>query len=605
MRSHHKHSSSESHRDTSSNSNDVTEHPESSIQLKRSSSTPNLKRCWRCHSCTVLNNSVTWHCLNCECVSVVAPIYKDTLQKGCIRHDKFTTATIHAQQDTANFNNTPNNHIARCKSKPIPISISCSKLVANAMNQSTAHIDLQRLSHRYSHRPMDVCPVMVAANATTDADCYVNQVKYNEVTRFRPVAGLCPLQRHHENKSLPNIIDAFQDSPSTRLTMAVHEPMSEHFFGERIFMVNKPQPFSTAGATAKLNHGINSARKAITPIHEIQKFTRFATKSAVRESTGIKKMCTPGEACRMCNMGRCNSTNNGDTTFSSSQKNPTENPLDTSRFTITTLSRNNATIKSKDKNQTLSRNGGVLIAVRDWSMETSATTQATKNNGIPTSVVPPMSPSTDNYYEILRNPNNHLNSNSNNNNNNNNNNHQAAIDTNKEVDGVNRMAKTTATQAHIYENSAKVDSNGPIYAVVNKMNKTKNVKSIGGGGGGAGSSSAAGNMDGSGVQCLRSPEQTRFTYIGLSPTSNIKPAKQSTIESDAVHASNKSSQHHNNNHSSNNNGALTNVMMPSLNHVNNNNGLPLSNDCTPTATNVEFSTKVWKGSKKPIEISKK
>lgn len=572
LRSHHKHSSSESQRGESlSNSCDVTDDPTTttttattttatatttvSVQLKRSSSTPSLKRCWLCQSCSVLNNSVTWHCLNCECVSVVAPIYKDTIQKGCIRADEAIT-----NNDNHNFsnnqhnnNNNINNNInnARCKPKPIPSSNSCNRIASNAMNQSSSHHDIERYS-RLSHRPMDICPVLVASNATT-ADCYVKQVKYNEVTRFRPVAGFCPLNRHFENKSLPNIIDACKES-----TMPTQE-LSEHIFGERIFTVNKPNAFTASGA-ATLTHGINSARKPITPIHEIQKFTRFATKSAVRESA-VKKVCTTKEACRMCNLGRCNND-----TFSSN-KNQSENPLDTSRFTITTLSRNNA-VKTKDKHQTLTRNhGGVLIAVRDWSMEK---TPSSKNGCCSTTT--PMSPE----YEILRNPNNN-----------------AAPDSNNK-DNLRHAKQQQHHQqsAHIYENSgstAKLENNGPIYAVVNKQNKTKNTKPT------------------VSAQCLKSPpEQTKFTYIGMNPTTNVKTNKSPNTDVDALYAtSTKCSQQQNNNHNSNNNnGALTNVM-PSLNSVNNNNGVSSSNDCTPTATNVEFSTKVWKGSKKPIESNKK
>lgn len=536
MRSHHKHNSTESQRDSSSNSSsDVTDHHEHLVQLKRSNSTPSLKRCWLCTSCKVLNNSVTWHCLNCECVSLVAPIYKDTIQKGCIRNE-----TIITTKDSNQSNNT------KCKSKPIPNSVSCGKLVTGAMNQSSLN-DFDRYN-RFTHRQMDLCPVLIAANSSP-GECYVNQVKYNEVTRYRPVGGLCPLNRHLENKSLPNIADAFKESGMPQ------QELSENFFGERIFTVNKPTKFiptafTVAVAPATTNHGYNSARKALTPMHEIHKFTRFATKSAARESSVVKKMCTPGEACRMCNLGRCQND-----TFAMN-KNQSENPLDTSRFTITTLSRNNA-VKSTDKNQTLSRNGGVLIAVRDWSMEKSP---VSKNNGISAA---PMSP--DNYYEILRNPNNNA----------------TSEQSNKECN------RTSKSQTHVYENSVsgtKPESNGPIYAVVNKMNKTKNTKP-------------------QPAQAQKSPEQTKFTYIGISPTGDVKPIKSSSVEGDTLYASTQKNSQHNNNLSNNNNGVCLTSVMSSLNSMNNNNGVS-SNDCTLPATNAEFSTKVWKGNKKPMEFNK-
>lgn len=655
LRSHHKHSSSESQR-TESTSNsviDVTDHPESAtrqtvavIHLKRSSSTPNLKRIWLCQSCNVLQQSVTWHCLNCECVSIVAPIYKDTTQKGCIRNANVGNANV------------------KCKTKPSNHSVSsttaiaCSKSIATANAMNPTFIDYDRI-HR-SHR-MDLCPVLIAAQTnSTTGDCYLNQIKSNTVIRFQPVAGLCPLNRHAENKtkSVPNIVNAFHDHETQRKFSSVDDDddqsttiWSEHFFGERIFTVNKPQPFhhtigSAATATPISSSSYasirNSARnKAITPMHEIQKFTRYATKSAVRESSAVKKMCTPGEACRMCNMGRCNgslgdsnSTNSFSIVHNSTKTHmPTmENALlDTSRFTVTTLSRsNNALIKSKDKNQTSlsSRNvgGGVLIAVRDWSaQEKIGGSNAVKNGITMGNTVTPLSPppaassaaaaaaaASDSYYEILRNPNNNTAG-------------ATAIlasESNKELLN-NRMAKT---QAHIYENSAmsgkSVESNGPIYAVVNKMNKTKNIKALGG------SEKAV-----VAVENLKSPDQTRFTYIGMSKpmkstttTPTTIPTPTTAMSTDAIFASGKQTSNNNNisssnnsSSSNNNNGALTNNVMMSLNNVNNNNtnnnnnnnngvsssSSSSSNDCTPIlTTNAEYSTKVWKGQKKPLEANK-
>lgn len=647
----------------------------------------------------MLNNSVTWHCLNCECVSVVAPIYKDTIQKGCIRANVgFANATAAAAPKTTNnttnananvdpttttaaaaataINNKDNNTVhvtnnfnhksVKCKSKsPVCVDGSKSIVAVNLMNPTTAssRIDFDhRRMHRYhSHRSMDVCPVLVAAQSTP-GECYVNQIKFNEVTRFQSVAGLCPLNRHQENKSLPNIVDAFHgyDGSDRRIlsndqqSATTPSMLSENFFGERIFTVNKPQPFlsidsatATLGKTATVYGSIrNSARnKAITPTHEIQKFTRYATKSAVRESSVVKKMCTPGEACRMCNMGRCSGGggaggNDSNSSFSIVHNNTRnqmlENPLDTSRFTVTTLSRsNNALIKSKDRNQTtLSRNvgGGVLIAVRDWSAQEKCGGMTAKNGISPSSshfggnAVIPLSPpssstaaaaagSSDSYYEILRNPNNNAGAGATS---------IIASESNKELLN-NRMAKVQAqAQSHIYENSSSggsgkmAESNGPIYAVVNKMNKTKNVKALGGA---------------TAVESLKSPEQTRFTYIGMSKpmksmaitaATNTTSTTQAVMDSDSIFASGKTSTSTNNNNnnsssssshiSNNNNGALTNnVMMPSLNNVNNNNnnnnnnGVSSStNDCsTPiVATNADFSTKVWKGQKKPIETNK-
>ncbi|XP_037822631.1 calpain-D isoform X1 [Lucilia sericata] len=50
-----------------------------SIELFHHFSNPSLNRRWICDRCDTDNNSVTWHCLICDTVSYLAPIYKETL----------------------------------------------------------------------------------------------------------------------------------------------------------------------------------------------------------------------------------------------------------------------------------------------------------------------------------------------------------------------------------------------------------------------------------------------------------------------------------------------------------------------------------------------
>uniref|UniRef100_A0A182PVZ1 Cap-specific mRNA (nucleoside-2'-O-)-methyltransferase 1 n=1 Tax=Anopheles epiroticus TaxID=199890 RepID=A0A182PVZ1_9DIPT len=49
---------------------------------KRHLSQPSINRRWNCHRCRVYNRSVAWHCINCEALSVYAPVYKDTIWKS-------------------------------------------------------------------------------------------------------------------------------------------------------------------------------------------------------------------------------------------------------------------------------------------------------------------------------------------------------------------------------------------------------------------------------------------------------------------------------------------------------------------------------------------
>lgn len=69
-----------------------------SIELYRHFSNPALNRRWICRACDTDNNSVTWHCVICDTVSYLAPIYKETL---CTRRHEATAGTAAAASATA------------------------------------------------------------------------------------------------------------------------------------------------------------------------------------------------------------------------------------------------------------------------------------------------------------------------------------------------------------------------------------------------------------------------------------------------------------------------------------------------------------------------
>lgn len=330
-------------------------------------------------------------------------------------------------------------------------------------------------------------------------DYYIQQLKYNEVTRYQPNNALYLWQRRRANKSVPNIIQAL--SRCDQMT----QEYSDQLFGERIFSVNKSNAFTT---NRPHDNGGTLIRNAVTPNHEIHQFTRFATKSAARESIA-KKMCRHGTACSGTGNNKCMPNNDGQL----------NNSGDSSRFTITTLARKHSLPNNADDNRTMTRNPGVLIAVRDW-MKTGVVESVSNNS------------SSVDYYERLR------------------------------TTDEDRPIGTSTT------NNDDCDS-GPIYAMVNKMNKAKQ-------------------------QQQNNREQTKFTYIGISPTGNSKAAN---TEIDAI---GKHSQP-DNNHSST--VALANAInMSSVN----NNGIPV-NECVTMATTVnpDFSTKIWKGAKKMQNDSQK
>lgn len=343
--------------------------------------------------------------------------------------------------------------------------------------------DNQMCYHRMQSR-LHQCTAMSRGD-----DCYVKQPKYNIVTRYRAIDGRYNFHSR-TNRSLSSIVDAFR---------ANSEPAADDaFFGERIFTINYNRP--NAGQT----HVANS---------DIKRFTHFAAKSAVGESVQQQ------------------SGNGG------------EGGEPMSRFTVTTLSRD-ASMRTMDKNLTLPRNGGVFVAVRDWSTASTPTPTAQADT------------ENDNYYEILKNPN-------------------------------NNAAQPT------YENSSQPlkvdadDANGvPIYAVVNKANKMKNRQPTG-------------------------ADATKFTYIGMSPsTANAKM-------SDSFYATIRRSSPNNSSiaNAINNNGSV----VAAANNNGNNKRFSCSDvDAKDSTTHVSITSstdkphsetsqiyaKVWKGPKKPMDSQK-
>lgn len=457
-------------------------------RLVRSSSTPSLKRCWLCQSCELLNNSVTWHCLNCECVSFIAPIYKETI------HRSNTKSSITSVVCTIGAENSDTSKDVTLKIIPNMEDTPMN----NGRNTKCPHCIFRQTDGQLCYHRLQSRLHQCTASSRGD-DCYVKQPKYNIVTRYRAIDG-----RHNfhgkANRSMSSIVDAFRVNSETATDDA--------FFGERIFTINYNRP---------------NAGPAQTANSDIKRFTQFAAKSAAGENI----------------LQRTNSTGNGG---------ERQNIDAMSRFTVTTLSRD-ASMRSMNKNLTLPRNGGVFVAVHDWSTASTPTPTAHADN------------ENDNYYEILKNPNNNV-------------------------------------AQHTYENSGESlkvagtdESNGmPIYAVVNKANKMKNRQPIVG------------------------ADSTKFTYIGMSPsTANAKT-------SDSFYATIRRSSPNNSSiaNAINNNGNMVSTGTASNNNANNKRFSCSDVDGKDAPTHVSITcsadkphsetsqiyAKVWKGPKKPMDPQK-
>lgn len=452
----------------------------------RSSSTPSLKRCWLCQSCGLLNDSVTWHCLNCECVSFIAPIYKDTLHRGSTKSTIASVAcTVGAENSDTKVSSASTPFVTMEDTPPNSRRhIKCPQCIFR-------QTDGQLCYHRMQSR-LHQCTA-----STRGDDCYVKQPKYNIVTRYRAIDGRYNFNGK-TNRSMSSIVDAFrmQNEPAT----------DDAFFGERIFTINYNRP--------------NAAAPTQIANSDIKRFTHFAAKSAAGENV----------------LQQTNCLKNGDECQSNE-------PM--SRFTVTTLSRDTS-MRTMDKNSTLPRNGGVFVAVRDWSTSTpTPIAQAHCEN--------------DNYYEILKNPNN------------------------------NNVVQ------HTYQNSNQVPKSGAdegngtaIYAVVNKANKMKNRQVAG-------------------------ADSTKFTYIGMNPstTANAKTSDSSyaTIRRSSPNNCTTANTINNNGNSvagatssnaNNKRFSCSDVdAKVSTTHV----SITSSAD-RPNSETSQIYAKVWKGPKKPMDSQK-
>lgn len=318
--------------------------------MKRSLSTPSLKRCWPCHCCKFLNNTVTWHCLNCESVSVIAPIYKDTLIK---KNPSFSSISLMPSSSSIavttakNFDyfiRSPDQRYCKANEKNRK-SMTNKRTVATEfaknliINSSThdescsnvcncrecfAHcsdelknrgVQQQQNQNQRTHQHRHPC-------LSSPEFCYVKQPKYNIITRYRFVDGLHNLKTKL-NKSTSNISNACS-SPIDNEIMSV-----DGLFGERVASSNLP-----------MIHAGN-------------------VNALVAQSAGQ---------------------------YTKRSKNITNNE-NSGHFTITTLSRNTETSKM-DKNHILNRNGGVFVSVHDWSTAEEHKNDVQMNDDIACNEIP-------------------------------------------------------------------------------------------------------------------------------------------------------------------------------------------------------------------------
>lgn len=99
---------------TNNNATHNNKHHPHLPQLTTATSTPSLARTWTCFGCGFrTKNSVTWHCINCERVSYLAPVYKETLPLRDRRKLKQRAARLRAKRSLSM--DAAERHMVKCR----------------------------------------------------------------------------------------------------------------------------------------------------------------------------------------------------------------------------------------------------------------------------------------------------------------------------------------------------------------------------------------------------------------------------------------------------------------------------------------------------------
>lgn len=455
--------------------------PNKHAHLFRSPSTPSLKRIWICHACELENNSVTWHCLNCECVSYLAPIYKETLRKkdsndlpivnsssSVCGGDVVDSSTAAIIPTTAATVVVASSVTANTKIRNIMLDDSAmsnnTTTTTTAANPQKCHLCLYKTkpSSQLLAGKEPICrhqnrskylrfPMIGARDAGGGVGSGLNAINPNNVQHQNQQTSFDDGKHYEQSAYRPPHDGLYYSNRKINKSLS---SISDFDHGDLVV-----EPMIATGAAATASAGVFGERILSRP-------NRTNVTDAVRKQLSRSQYHIGGtekqlpsllcEICGVCNHNRCPAIGNSGGCApppTSQQQSATSDTI--SRFTITTLSRMGnyrggaavgggagGTGQSNHPAKTLSRNGGVFVAVRDWSAE------------LPKPIHQAPLPATDSYYEILKNPNN-----------------------NPPYENQSIINKTKEIR-HLYENhplpQQQQQSQEPIYAVVNKTKKSRN-----------------------------------------------------------------------------------------------------------------------------------
>lgn len=159
----------------------------SSVEIFHHFSNPSLNRRWICDNCESDNNSVTWHCLVCDTVSYLAPIYKETLHhpkhlldtnasqvNGAINSKSITTTCSNRN----NNNHSVNNGDEQLKSELLPFEpLGTRRSVDNSCSSRSTKRD--QFQQQQNDKGLKSFHLRRTQSLTTDKSSYSCRSCYN------------------------------------------------------------------------------------------------------------------------------------------------------------------------------------------------------------------------------------------------------------------------------------------------------------------------------------------------------------------------------------------------------------------------------------------
>ncbi|XP_055840990.1 calpain-D isoform X1 [Episyrphus balteatus] len=341
---------------------DTRKYIKNSIELFHHFSNPSLNRRWICQDCELENNSVTWHCVTCDSVSYLAPIYKETLVYRKQQHQQ----QKHLQQQYQQKQIQPNN-----QATPTTTTTTATTTNAQHKHQASFEDDLTEKNERKNKakllrrtRSLSMDSGSSCRNLLTKSChiCFVNNCKNifnlpetkeckHPIITTTPTATITgTTTAEATNIRLPSIgLNSSGGSGGNGAVAEVHNRDRRVNYDERHNI--RPGNLSTH-SIRKPNKSLSNISDTVFGEQPIQHIHQYPRQSSFPDSqTSSFSSISNQHLCDIC--GVCNRTN------------------ENSNLTITTLSRSysvnaNRSSTNPTAHSTFPRNG-VLIAVKDWS----------------------------------------------------------------------------------------------------------------------------------------------------------------------------------------------------------------------------------------------